>query len=69
MESYKGELGSEVELLLARIDNAEKAVAQAEADFNQATESDKEIWQNRLNQRNEVAQRLKAELDSLKPTV
>ena len=69
MESYKGELGSEVELLLARIDNAEKAVAQAEADFNQATESDKEIWQNRLNQRNEVVQRLKAELDSLKPTV
>jgi len=65
MESYKDESGADAELLEAKVSNVRKSVEQAEIELEATGEGDKEIWQNRVNQRREEFARLEKELEDM----
>ena len=65
MESYKDELGSDIELLEAKTANARKAVEQAEANLANADEDNKELWENRVSQRRAELEGLEKELEEM----
>jgi len=65
MESYKDKSGEDAELLEAKVSNVRKSVEQAEIELEATGEGDKEIWQNRVNQRREELARLEKELEDM----
>ena len=65
MESYKDESGADTELLEAKVKNAQQTVEQAEIELMTADEHNKDIWQNRVDQRKAELTRLEKELEDI----